>query len=116
MASTVEALPITVFPKIAAPCIAEQTQVSACVWGRAEHKFGLHREVFDLRRGSDGECLAESMKLPAGACGCPAFGDDGSTLSAMGFVWSRRGSHFVCVTEKLLGILRGADQPDGAAL
>jgi hypothetical protein len=77
-------------------------------WARAERKMGLHRETLGLAC-ANGECLTQSIVLPAGASGCPVFDAEAKSLLAMGYGWSRRGSHFVCVTKGLIESLRRAD-------
>lgn len=70
--------------------------------------MGLHRETLGLACGN-GECLTQSIVLAAGASGCPVFDADAKSLLAIGYGWSRRGSHFVCVARGLIESLRRAD-------
>ena len=115
LATVVESLPISIFADIGDSCAPHRTAMSACVWGEAARKLGLHSQTLGLACAASGECLSESMTLAAGASGCPAFDMDAKVLLALGYGWSRRGSHFVCVTRDLIQTLRLSNsEPLGA--
>jgi len=104
LAATAEPLPASHFPTLQHACPQREQVRSACAWSPALRRTGLRRESFTLVCNAL-SCSSTAVKLPAGASGCPVFGAE-SSLVAMGFGWSRRGSHFVCVTRDVVDSLR----------
>ena len=113
LATVAQSLPIGTFAEIGASCLAQQAAVSACVWAEGERKIGLRRQSLSLSCSAESECLAESIALAAGASGCPVFDADVKVLRALGYGWSRRGSHFVCMTRELIETLRRSGSAKG---